>query len=60
MIQINFLYFSLNGISIYERDNKGGTALHWASYYGSELSVNLMLSWLGKKVDGLNEINLQD
>ena len=48
----------MNGISIYERDNKGGTSLHWASYYGSELSVNLMLSWLGRKIDGLDEINL--
>lgn len=26
-------------------DVKGGTALHWAAFYGSEQAVNFLLAW---------------
>ena len=37
-----------------EKDLKGGTALHWAAFYGCEQAVNYLLAW--NKLD----INEQD
>lgn len=28
-----------------DKDNKGGTALHWAAFYGCEQAVNYLLAW---------------
>lgn len=37
-----------------EKDSKGGTALHWAAFYGCEQAVNYLLAW------DLGDINVQD
>jgi palmitoyltransferase len=37
------------GVSVAHRDYKGGTALHWAAYYGCEYAVNFLLSF--KEID---------
>ncbi|CAD8090952.1 unnamed protein product [Paramecium primaurelia] len=57
------VYFKKIGFDFAQKDSKGGTALHWASYYGCELAVNYLLSFTDqlldiKDVEGLTALHL--
>ncbi|CAD8096464.1 unnamed protein product [Paramecium sonneborni] len=54
------VWLYLQGLSYTEKDEKGGTPLHWATYYGSEFAVQFLLSWLQKTKEGKKIINQQD
>ncbi|CAK59102.1 unnamed protein product (macronuclear) [Paramecium tetraurelia] len=54
------VWLYLQGLSYTEQDEKGGTPLHWATYYGSEFAVQFLLSWLQKTKEGKKIINQQD
>lgn len=51
---ISLTYFRSIGLDFNEKDNKGGTPLHWASFYGCEQAVNYILSW------NIIDINMPD
>lgn len=43
-------------MDIYEKDNRGRTALHWACYYGAENAALFCIAW-GYNINDLdNEI----
>ena len=44
-------YFYDLGVTISEKDSKGGIPLHWAAYQGSEVSASLLLSWDSSLID---------
>ncbi|CAK59529.1 unnamed protein product (macronuclear) [Paramecium tetraurelia] len=57
------VYFKKIGFDFAQKDSKGGTALHWASYYGCELAVNYLLSFTDqfldiKDLEGLTALHL--
>ncbi|CAD8191069.1 unnamed protein product [Paramecium pentaurelia] len=54
------VWLYMQGLSYTEQDEKGGTPLHWATYYGSEFAVQFLLSWLQKSKEGRKIINQQD
>ena len=37
------------GVNLSLKDNKGGTPLHWAAFYGSEYAINYLISF--KEID---------
>lgn len=45
------VYFKKIGFDFALKDSKGGTALHWAAYYGCELAVNYILSFTDQLLD---------
>jgi palmitoyltransferase len=40
------VWLKIRGVPFLATDEKGGTSLHWASFYGSEFAVHFMLSWI--------------
>jgi len=42
---VSLAYFRERGMSIYERDDKGSTPLHWAAFLGMENATNFLTSW---------------
>lgn len=41
----SLIYFQKKGLSIFEKDKKGSTPLHWAAFLGMENSTNFLTSW---------------
>lgn len=47
---ISLAYFKYEGIPFQQFDAKGGTALHWSTFYGCEQATNYIVAW--------NQINI--
>lgn len=54
------VWLQIQGLSFTEKDEKGGTPLHWATYYGSEFAVQFLLSWVSQLKDSKRIINQRD
>lgn len=50
------VWLKQHGVDMLHRDQKGGTALHWSAFYGSEFSIQFLLSWIKSE----QIINIQD
>ncbi|EAR94876.1 DHHC zinc finger protein (macronuclear) [Tetrahymena thermophila SB210] len=60
---ISICYFDSLGVDLNLTDHKGGTALHWACYLGSENAVNYLVSKMKDKLnnadgEGLTPLHL--
>ena len=42
---LSLVYLKELNLSTDDRDEKGGTPLHWASYMGCEMAASVLLSW---------------